>query len=896
MPKKGLRYIILCFFITSSFAYNKLTAQSISNITSIKIEDNTLIISAGTNIVIIKPCTDNIVMINYRPNGVKDPDTLVVADTVWPSISAMIDTSGDPLRITTAKYKIEIDRNPLRYHLYDNIGQMLCYESSSCSMQANSVCLSTSGGTFYGVHNRSQGSLSTQNTNAISAGSQGQAGGPFTWTNHGWGFLADVDGGSIAISGNSFSFSRSSSTVKRDLEFYLIIGTPKEIIKGLNQITGMPPLFPKYTLGFMNTEWGIDQTELYSDIRKYRQKSIPIDSYILDFDWMDWGSDNYGEFRWGPKFPDGQSGAIVDTLKKYSMHLMGIRKPRVGTGTIQGNYCQDNNFFVDYQTDYFSGKQVGRMNYFLPAARQWYWNSFAVQGNSYTKGITGYWNDEADEYGGNLMFMQMQRAQYEGQRAFNNNRVWSINRNFYTGAQRYAYGLWSGDINSGFSSMADQRLFMLSSITLGVSWWSMDIGGFQSTPVAENYYRWIQFGAFVPIFRVHGSYNQEREPWYFGTVAESIATRYIRLRYKLMPYIYSAAWENHLTGIPITRPLVYEYPNDVAVENIFSEWMFGRSLLVSPVVVSGATQQSVYLPEGDWYDYNTGTHYSGMANYNVPVTKEDIPIFVKGGAIIPMSPVAQYTDNPDALKTLILSSFPGGSGGCVVYDDDGLTYDYEKGIFNAVTIAHDRNDARAIISIGTKTGAYSLPQRDWLADLNWVASLPDSIVLDGVHLNILSVDSISLVSIKGWAYDKSGEYCYAKFPDDGASHLLTVYFSSQTSVGKSNGNELPQHYELKQNYPNPFNPSTTISFSLPSKSYVSLRIYDALGREVSTLVNEELPAGTHKKQWNAMNMASGIYYYRLSAVPSARRDLVPTKGQDGQAGSFTETKKLVLLR
>ena len=751
-------------------------------------------------------------------------------------------------------------------------------------MQANSVCLSTSGGTFYGVHNRSQGSLSTQNTNAINAGSQGQAGGPFTWTNQGWGFLADVDGGSITINGTSFSFSRNSSPAKRDLEFYLIVGTPKEIINGLHQITGMPPLFPKYTLGFMNTEWGIDQSELYNDIRTYRQKSIPIDAYILDFDWMDWGADNYGEFRWGPKFPDGQSGAIVDTLKKYNMHLMGIRKPRVGVATVQGTYCVNNGFFVDNVTDYFSGQQVGRMNFFLPAARQWYWNSFAVQGNSYAKGIIGYWNDEADEYGGSLMFMQMQRAEYEGQRAFNNNRVWSINRNFYTGAQRYAYGLWSGDIASGFKSMADQRLFMMSSLTLGVSWWSMDVGGFQSTPNAENYYRWVQFGAFVPIFRVHGSYNQEREPWYFGAVAESIATRYIRLRYELMPYIYSAAWENHLTGFPITRPLVFEYPNDVTVENMSSEWMFGSSLLVSPVVVSGATQQEVYLPEGDWYDINTGKHYSGMANYTVPVTTEDIPIFVKGGSVIPMSPVAQYTDMPDALHTLILSSYPGGSGECVVYDDDGITYDYEKGIFSTVTIAHDRNDTRAVMSIGARTGTYNVPQRDWFADLKWVASLPDSAVLDGVPLKLYSPDSINSLSSKGWAYDEAGDHCYVKFLDDGTSHHLTVYFRPPASVGKKQDGNLPQRYELQQNYPDPFNPSTTITYMLPERSTVKIDVFNILGQHVTQLVNIRQDAGKQSVVWMP-NISTGIYFYRIDAVSVNNPDK-----------KFRDVKKMLLIR
>jgi alpha-glucosidase len=888
MFSKALHFLLPILCISFLSTTQESIAQNLGAVTHIQLLDNALFLSVGTDVVVFKPCTENILMVNYRPNGIKDPDTLVVGRTNWIPLGATIDTLGDPLTITTGSYRIEIGRDPLRFHMYRKLAkdntQLLCEEPSTGGILPNSAVLTTSGGTFYGVHNRSRGSITSQTGGTINAGSQGQAGGPFAWTTRGWGFLADVDGGSISIGGNSFSFTRPSAPSKRDLEFYLIVGRPKEIIKGLHEITGFPPLFPKYTLGFMNTEWGIDQTELYSDIRTYRQKLIPIDAYILDFDWMDWGSDNYGEFRWGPKFPDGQSGAIVDSLKLYGMNLMGIRKPRVHVNTIQGQYCQNNGFFVDYVTDYFSGKLVGRLNFQDPAVRKWYWESFAVQSNSYSKGLTGYWNDEADEYGGNLMFMQMQRAQYEGQRAFNNKRVWSINRNFYTGAQRYAYALWSGDIQSGFSAMADQRLFMLSSITLGASWWGMDIGGFQSTPSPANYYRWIQFGAFVPVFRVHGSYNQEREPWYYGAEAESIATKYIRLRYRLMPYIYSAAWENHLTGVSIVRPLVFEYPRDPAVENISSEWMFGNSLLVSPVVQADVVQQTVYLPEGDWYDFNSGKHYVGTATYNVPVTTVDIPIFVKGGSIIPMSTAAQYVSSPEMQKTVILASYPGGTGKCTVYDDDGVTYDYENGAFCTSSITNDRNDQRAIIGIGPRTGSFMTQQRDWLAEMNWVISLPDSIVLDGIRLKTRSLDSINAFSITGWAFDVAAQKCLVKFPDNNAAHTLVVYFGITSSTESTHGSNLPKEYELEQNYPNPFNPSTTIRYSLPSFSTVRLEIFNALGQSVERLFDTDQEAGIKTVQWNAL-VPSGLYFCRLEAASI-----------EDPSNRISDVKKMVVLR
>jgi alpha-glucosidase len=871
--------IVLLIFACILLFAGELFTQGLGNVSAVSITDNALYLSVGSDVIVFKPCTEKILMVNYRPNGVEDPDTLVVARTTWDYAGAIIDTSDSVITVGTAAYRLEIGRTPLRFHLskIDHSGEsMICEEPASGGNFQDSIALTISNGSFYGVHNRSTGILSTPTGGAVTSGNQGQAGGPFTWTTHGWGFLADADGGTIAIAGNSFSFARKKSATKRDIEYYFIFGSPKEIIRGLYEITGFPPLFPKYTYGYMNTEWGIDQTELYSDIKTYRNKKIPIDAYILDFDWMDWGGDNYGEFHWGPKFPDGQSGTIVDSLVNMSMHLMGIRKPRIHVNTVQGMYCVTNNFFIDYTTDYFSGKQVGRLNFNNPAVRKWYWESFALQEHSYEKGITGYWNDEADEYGGNLMFMQMQRAEYEGQRAYNDKRVWSINRNFYTGAQRYAYGLWSGDIQSGFTSMANQRLFMLSSITLGVPWWGMDIGGFQSTPTSENYYRWIQFGAFVPIFRVHAMYNQEREPWYFGTQAESIATKYIRLRYILMPYIYSAAWENHCTGVPIVRPLIMEYPDDPAVENLASEWLFGNDILVSPVVISGATKQSVYIPEGTWYDYHTGKLYTGTSNVEVSVTSNNIPIFVKAGAIIPMSSPALFTDAPEMKKTVILSSYPNGSGTCTLYDDDGITYAYEQGMFRTVTVAHERDAETAVITIAAGTGPFATPERDWLAQFNWVGSSPDSIVLDGITLKQYPSDSVTQYSLTGWCYDSVSQKCLVKFPDDHEGHLLHAYFHSSSSGILDEGNIL--QYRLGMNHPNPFNASTRINFSLARPGDVRLVLYDFLGRKSAILADGYYSAGEHEVHFNASTLSSGIYFYTI------------------RSKNFNETKKLVLLK
>ena len=667
----------------------------------------------------------------------------------------------------------------------------------------------------------------------------------------------------------------TDSSAKKNMDFYFVFGSPTEIFTGMTDVTGKPPLFPKYTMGFLNTQWGIDQTELLTIVNTYRQKAIPIDTYVLDFDWMDWGADNYGEFRWGTKFPLGPTGVLADSLSKLNMKLFGIRKPRIHTATVEGIYAKANGYFVDYTTDYFSGKQVGRLNFNKPEVRQWYWDSFVSKGNAYNLGIVGYWNDEADEYGDNFNFMQMQRSEYEGQRGYNNKRVWSINRNFFLGSQRYAYGHWSGDISTGFSTMAEQSPFMLSSIVLGSSWWGMDIGGFNGSPSDDNYYRWMQFGAFVPIYRVHGTNGLKRYPWFFGAEAEQIATSFIKLRYKLIPYIYTAAWQNHNTGVSITRPLPMCFPADNACADIYDEWMFGDNMLVKPVLTQYVTSVTVYLPEGTWIDYWTGKTYAGKSTITYPVVDSTIAVFVKAGSVIPTAPVGKYLDDSTARKSLILSCYAGGNSKGFVYEDDGETYQYENGIYATTDFNQTESQKFTQIDIGSRTGSFTPYTRDYITELNFSKTKPDSVWINSTKASKLDASTLLNTSVSGWAYDSVKAKIYVRLADNGLPNSVRVFRTNITLVEK---NDLPLSYELAQNYPNPFNPATTIRYQIAKEGRVNVTVYNILGKEVMRLVDEVKTPGSYSVMFNGSGLASGMYFYRITV------------------NDFTTTKKMMLIK
>ena len=550
----------------------------------------------------------------------------------------------------------------------------------------------------------------------VTAGEQGHAGAPFVWTTAGYGVLIDGVGGQIALGDTRID----ARMFDGGLDYYVFLGNPHAIFGALAQVSGRSPLFPKWAMGFTNSQWGIDEKELLDIVQGYRERHIPLDNFTLDFDWKAWGEDNYGEFRWNEhKFPDGDSGKLKALLDAQGVHLTGIMKPRIHVDTVEGREATEHGYWLaqsDPAPDYFSGKTVRELDFADPAAREWFFNA-ALQ-HSFETGIVGWWNDEADDVAVDLQHMDMQRALYDGQRAISDQRVWSLNRNFYLGAQRYAYGIWSGDIRTGFASMAGQRQRMLSAINVGAMQWGMDGGGFKGgTPTPENYARWIQFGAFTPVFRVHGELGQHRQPWVYGTDAEKAASAAIRLRQSLIPYIYSYEHKRRATGVGLVRPLLFDWPNDANLRNDVDAWLFGDSLLVSPVVEQGQTAKPVYLPAGEWIDWSSGRHYAGgqTIEHAADATHwSDIPLYIREGAIIPVAPVMDYVGQ-HPLSELAVELFPADHAtGFDYYDDDGKTYGYEQGEYFLQSMQLEAHGDSVAFAIAAPQGSYQPALKSWL--------------------------------------------------------------------------------------------------------------------------------------------------------------------------------------
>lgn len=688
-------------------------------------------IDAANGVVHLQVIESNILRVDVKPNGEASPRTLVMdphlSSTGRTHVAVSVD--GESAQIGSSQLRVSTTCSPeLTISVSDPSGRRLIQQADALgdAHGHRAVFLHAADENLYGMSGLSRrengGSLERNHGSEVSAGAQGEGGAPWFFTTH-YGVLIDSDGGTFDTRDGWIEFSGDS---RKDFEYFVIAGDPMQSISGLSKLTGLPPLPPKWTIGFLNSQWGATESEIKEIATTYRTKHIPIDAFILDFDWKAWGEDNYGEWRWNStsspenfspdKFPDGASGAFATEMRSQGIRLAGILKPRIllytkGSTTElheASAYAEAHSLWYPDEppvVDYFTQRPARDLDFSQAKTRSWYWGHLEP---AFDAGMVAWWNDEADVTASaqgqdfhfdNFQFLNMGRMLYEGQRGHSTQRVWSLNRNYYLGAQRYGYAEWSGDIQTGFQTMEHQRARMLATLDLGEPHWSMDTGGFFGHPTAENYTRWLEFAAFVPIDRVHGDLTERRQPWLYGSVAESAVTKAIRLRYQLLPYIYSYERVATETGVGIVRPLFWAFPDDPKLANESSSWMFGDALLVSPVVVQGEAVHHFYLPAGVWHDYFRGTKITGgrIIDYSVdPQTWSDIPLFVRDGSIVASQPPEDYVDQ-HASPEVTLDIFPAtNTTQFVYYDDDGETYAYERGVYynQAIRASKEKESVR----------------------------------------------------------------------------------------------------------------------------------------------------------------------------------------------------------
>ena len=515
-----------------------------------------------------------------------------------------------------------------------------------------------------------------------------------------------------------------------DMCYYLIYGkTVSDILTSYGKLTGYMPMPPKWSIGYQQCRYSYyPDHEVRRVADTFREKEIPADVIVLDIHYMD----QYKIFTWDNKhFPDPQ--ALIAYLKDKGFHVVVMCDPgiKIEDGYEAYESGKAHDLFVKYPdgTNYSGSVWPGLCHFpdfTMEKTRAW-WQE---QMQAYTSlGVDGFWNDmneiatwgqmlpeliefdfEGDRAtarkGRNVYGFQMCRATYEGTKAsLNGKRPFNLTRAGFSGVQRYA-AVWTGDnVASDEHMLVGVRL--VNSLGLaGVAFAGYDVGGFVGNSNEALFARWVQIGAFSPFFRGHSMINsRDSEPWSYGEEVEEISRNYIRLRYKLMPYLYSAFFEASQSGIPVARSLAISHAHEDRIydEQFQNQYTFGQAILVAPVE-STNNLVKVWLPDGEWFELFTDTLHTGNQVIVAECGIERLPLYVRGSSIIPVYPDAgQHTrETGDVLEYHIYAGTTGNT--FLHYDDDGETFDYEQGVFSMRKIDYDPQ-ARTI-TIGAVEGGY----------------------------------------------------------------------------------------------------------------------------------------------------------------------------------------------
>jgi alpha-D-xyloside xylohydrolase len=502
----------------------------------------------------------------------------------------------------------------------------------------------------------------------------------------------------------------------KSLDYVVFSGkNADEVIANYRNLSGNVPMLPLWAYGFWQCrERYTSGNHLVETVKEFRKRNLPMDVIVQD--WQYWG-----KYGWGvPKFdeanypePDKFIKHLHDLNARFSVSVWENldKKSEIAKEYIDKNLYIPNSPWIDI---------------YNPQTQKTHWN--ALNKNLFSYGVDSWWMDatepENDALTGKQTYygpgdfyrliypLLVSRAVYEGQRNTDpNKRVAILTRSAFPGQQRYGTINWSGDIGWNWDTFKRQIVAGLNYNITGMPYWTTDIGGFfrpgRSQYTDEKYHdiltRWFQWGVFNPIFRIHG-YQSETEPWKYGEKVENNMRTMLNLRYKLLPYIYSEAWQVSRNGSTIMRPLVMDFGTDEKAVQQGYQYMFGKSMLVAPVTEAGAVEWDVYLPKNAvWFDFWTGKKYSGGQKIAADASQNKIPVFVKSGSIIPVGAVKQYSaEKTDA--ALEIRIYSGANGRFQLYEDEGDGYNYEKGKYTIIPFTW--NDVTKTLQIGAIQGSF----------------------------------------------------------------------------------------------------------------------------------------------------------------------------------------------
>ncbi|NWF97177.1 MAG: DUF4968 domain-containing protein [Candidatus Thorarchaeota archaeon] len=553
-------------------------------------------------------------------------------------------------------------------------------------------------------------------------------------------------------------------------DLYVIAGpSMADVVERYASITGRPRFPPRWALGYQQSRWMTYESErdLLDIAEQFRTRRIPCDTIVLDIEYMN----EYRLFTWNPVvFPD--PSAFVRKLAKKGFRVMTIIDPGVKVddsydmyreGVSKGYFLRrrDGQFYVgivwpgetvfpDFSRaevrEWFGSKYAGLASCGVSNSS---WIDMNEPSNCIYDGLKEEYSMDSvvDSEGRpweprlrNVYGLLMANAVFDGLKATHpGQRPFVLTRSGFSGYQRYA-ATWTGDIHSTWEHLRMSIPMLLNLGLSAVPFCGADVGGFMGDVTPELLARWYQVGCFYPFFRNHSNMNTARqEPWAFGKEIESVSREYVSLRYRLLRYLYSLARHASRTGHPIMRPMAFEFQDDARAQGIEDQFMVGPALLVAPVLEQGSVSRTVYLPAGKWFDFWTDESFEGPREIVVDAPLELLPVYVRGGSVVPMGTVTENTDKNQG--DLILAVYPQGCGKFEFYEDDGVSQD---GPSATVLFSTESSERSLLLTVGQRKGDWKPPRRKLVFEVRGIVRRPSTVCLDGqeITLSVLRVNDV----------------------------------------------------------------------------------------------------------------------------------------------------------
>ena len=711
--------------------------QPLNPVTSVEQRSNGALFKLQYGVLHVEVLTDSVVHVIQSPgDAFAAPRNFAVTRTSWPQAAVAVSSDAKAVTMTSSRLQAAVNRSDGTITFNDAAGQKLITlgpgrltpatvngESTYHAEEVAAIYGSQEG--FYGLGQHQAGVWNYRGASIDLSQENTEIAVPLLVSSNGYGIFWNNT--SRTRFNNRFVHSLYiESEVADVIDYYFFYGPSMDrIVAEYRNLTGAVPMYGKWAYGFWQCKNKYEsQAELLGVAHRYRELHIPVDNIVQDWFWWN----HKGEFVWNSKYPD--SKGMIDDLHAAHFHLMISVWPFYDQGTAIYDEFDRNGWFIDrLKVGGFHPVGMALYDATNAAARKRYWAE--MNRALFSIGADAWWLDtiepetegqernillghklaigSGDRYA-SLYPLLTSQGVYEGQRATSSEkRVFILGRSAFAGSQRFGVTAWSGDILSNWLAYRRQIPAGLNYSLSGMPYWTTDIGGFHignpdDPGYRELFVRWFQYGTFCPIFRVHGTRTtNQNELWSYGEQAQRILVSFDRLRYRLLPYIYSVAWmttHDHYTPM---RPLIMDFAGDREAMDIGDQFLFGPAILVNPVTEPGATSRRVYLPKGRWYDFWSGAGVEGGRALDAAAPLERIPLYVRAGSILPLGPDIEYSSekpaDPNELRV-----YRGADGHFRLYEDEGDSYRYENGQF--ATIDFDWNEAAQTLTIGTRQGSF----------------------------------------------------------------------------------------------------------------------------------------------------------------------------------------------